>query len=77
MNRFRFANSGQSFTVKIMKTLTNNLALVLIVPLVGGLVSALAQPRDHRTPLDEPLDLYQDYSQTPSRACGFKPNEIS
>src|SRR5689334_9568617 len=62
MNRFRLANSSSSFTVKIMKTTTISLALVLIVPVAGTSVLAQSPPRDHQAPLDEALELYQEYS---------------
>jgi hypothetical protein len=59
-NRFRLAITSQSFTVKIMKPATVSLALVLIVSLAERSVLAQAPPREHQTPLDEALELYQE-----------------
>jgi hypothetical protein len=44
-----------------MKTQSVSLALVLIISLAGS-VLAQPPPRDHQTPLDEALELFQQYS---------------
>jgi len=45
-----------------VNTLTANLALALIVLLSGEPAFAQSQSREHLTPLDEALELYQDFS---------------